>query len=251
MHHLNTILPHLGKHKIEQLKKVIDNHYVKRFKGKRKTPKYGTLNKGFTDEQLEVFFENIDSPKFKLLFSYQAYMGLRVGEAILVNLKEINQQTRELTINTEKGECKRVDSLLMPLKLYKQTMRYIKKFKPEIEQAQGYLFFKDKGYYSARKEAWIDKDYVRKRFTYYIGKAKLENQEYGISDELNERTPRKLHRLTTHSLRHYAITKFSKACNGNLILTGRFARHADPSVTMTYIATDKEQLYKEIDRAFG
>ncbi len=30
-----------------------------------------------------------------------------------------------------------------------------------------------------------------------------------------------------------------------------FARHSDPSTTMTYISTRKEELYKEINNAFG
>jgi integrase len=57
--------------------------------------------------------------------------------------------------------------------------------------------------------------------------------------------------LTTHSLRHYAITSFAKQTNGNLVLTSRFARHSNPSTTMTYITIRKEELYKEIDNAFG
>ncbi|EQD35384.1 integrase family protein, partial [mine drainage metagenome] len=75
---------------------------------------------------------------------------------------------------------------------------------------------------------------------------------YDTSDETNPaRSVRHLHRLTTHSLRHYAITRFAKQTNGNLVLTSRFARHSDPSTTMTYITTRKDELYKEIDSTFG
>jgi hypothetical protein len=76
-----------------------------------------------------------------------------------------------------------------------------------------------------------------------------------VYDTLDETSPtrsvRHLHRLTTHSLRHYAITSFAKQTNGNLVLTSRFARCSDPSTTMVYISTKKEELYKEIDNAFG
>ena len=75
---------------------------------------------------------------------------------------------------------------------------------------------------------------------------------YDTSDETNpNRNVRHLHRLTTHSLRHYVIINFAKQTNGNLVLTSRFARHSDPSTTMTYISTRKEELYKEIDNTFG
>ena len=106
---IEQILPSLGKHRIEELRQVIDRHYAKRFKGKRRTPKYGNLNKGFTDNQLNVFFKAIDNEKYRLLFSYQANLGLRVGEVVKLNIKDINQQTRELTVFTEKA--KTVDTL--------------------------------------------------------------------------------------------------------------------------------------------
>jgi hypothetical protein len=35
------------------------------------------------------------------------------------------------------------------------------------------------------------------------------------------------------------------------VLTSRLARHSDPSTTMIYITARKEELYKEIDNAFG
>ena len=71
-----------------------------------------------------------------------------------------------------------------------------------------------------------------------------------MSEEEADRAVRHLHRLTTHSLRHYAITRFAKGCNGNLVLTSRFARHHEPNTTMTYIAKDKDELYGHMDRVF-
>jgi integrase len=58
--------------------------------------------------------------------------------------------------------------------------------------------------------------------------------------------PKQLHRLTTHSLRHYAITNFSKKNNDNVVLTARFARHQMIQTTMTNIHTGKEELYRSI-----
>jgi integrase len=245
---IEQILPSLGKHRIEELRQVIDRHYAKRFKGKRRTPKYGNLNKGFTDNQLNVFFKAIDNEKYRLLFSYQANLGLRVGEVVKLNIKDINQQTRELTVFTEKA--KTVDTLIIPLKLFEETQTYINCFSLEIRQAKGYIFFRDPSK-SNREEPYLEPNYVRKVFRHYVQEARLNEDAYALSDEDRGRTQRQLHRLTTHSLRHYAITKFAKQVNGNLVLTSRFARHSEPSITMTYIAKDKEQLYAEIDRAFG
>ncbi|MFP3949498.1 MAG: hypothetical protein ACLFUZ_00180 [Candidatus Micrarchaeia archaeon] len=56
-------------------------------------------------------------------------------------------------------------------------------------------------------------------------------------------------RLTTHSLRHYAITNHSKKNNGNVVLVNKFARHRRLQTTMVYIYTNKEELYRSIERA--
>lgn len=235
-------------HQLQQLQSVLHKTQTKRFAGKRKTPKYGLLSKAFSDMQLERFLHIIDSDKFRLLFSYQATLGLRIGEAVRVNINAIDLETRELTLKTEKAQV--MDSLLIPIPLFKETIAFISKHKAEIEKAQGYLFYADK-LRTKRPEPYLEQDYVRNRFRYYVRLAGLD-EVYDTSDETSPtRSVRHLHRLTTHSLRHYAITSFAKQANGNLVLASRFARHSDPSTPMTYITTRKEELYKEIDNAFG
>jgi integrase len=235
-------------HQLQQLQSILHKTQTKRFAGKRKTPKYGTLSKAFTDGQLTQFLHAVDSDKFRLLFSYQAQLGLRIGEAVRVSLNSINFETRELILKTEKAQV--IDTLLIPVPLFKETLAFIERHKGEIEAAQGYLFYADK-LRTKRPEPYIEQNYVRNRFRHYIVLAGLD-EVYDTSDEsIPDRGVRHLHRLTTHSLRHYAITRFAKQTNGNLVLTSRFARHSDPSTTMTYITTRKEELYKEIDNAFG
>ncbi len=238
---LLRLLPTLPKHEVEDIRSIVHQHYVKRFR-KSRIPKYGNLNKGFTEYEIQRFFKAIDNDKFRLLFSYQAQLGLRIGEVLRLNLKAINFQTRELTLKTEKARI--LDTLLIPAPLFKQTMEFIKANMTQIEQANGYIFFKDCA--SANSAVYLDTNYVRNRFRCYVKLADVD-QVYDISEESASRTPRRLHRLTTHSLRHYAITSFSKQTNGNVVLTSRFARHASPETTMIYISTKKEELYKELD----
>lgn len=73
------------------------------------------------------------------------------------------------------------------------------------------------------------------------------DEVYDVSTEKDGRPAHKLHRLTTHSLRHYAITRFARSTNGNVVLTSRFARHRDMSTTSRYINTDKKEIYEVID----
>ncbi len=229
------VLPKLSKNQVETLRSIVHQHYVKRFKRSR-IPKYGNLDKGFTEQEITAFFKAVDNPKFNLLFSYQAQLGLRIGEAVSVNVKEINFDTRELMLKTEKAQT--LDTLLIPATLFKRTLEFIGRHTKEVEESGGYVFFKE--WHSHSKLKHIDSNYARNRFIRYLKKAGLD-QFYGISDESRpDRAVRNLHRLTTHSLRHYAITTFAKQTNGNVVLASRFARHADPATTMTYISTRRQ-----------
>ncbi|MDE1824961.1 MAG: site-specific integrase [Candidatus Micrarchaeota archaeon] len=165
-----------------------------------------------------------------------------------MNINSIDLETKELTLKTEKAQV--MDSLLIPIPLFKDTIAFISKHKAEIEKAQGYLFYANK-LRTKRPEPSLEQDYVRNRFRHYVRLAGLDGI-YDTSDETNpNRSVRHLHRLTTHSLRHYAIISFAKQTNGSLVLTSRYARHANPSATMRYIGKDKIELYRNIEQVFS
>jgi integrase len=225
----------------------VHRQFLKRF-AKSARPKYGDTNKGFTEPEVQAFFKAVDNPKLRLLFSFQAQLGLRIGEAVRINIKDMDFQTRELTIKTEKTRV--TNTLLLPVPLFRLALEHIRANESKIEASGGFLFFKEDGKYSHRDEQWLSSDYVRNEFRRYVQMIDL-NQAYEMSDEtIYSRTPRQLHRLTTHSLRHYAITHFAKSTNGNVVLTSRFARHSNPIITMRYISKDNEELFKNINFAF-
>ena len=244
---LYSVLPRLTHHQMKEVKRIVHKQFIKKF-ARNQPPKYGSLNKGFTEQEVQSFFRMIDNPKLRLLFYYQAQLGLRIGEAVKVNIKDIDFNSRELKIRTEKAHT--LNTLIVPMPLFKLTLEYIRQYEQYI-QKDGYLFFKEEGKYSHRDEPYLSTDYVRNSFRYYVQKAGLD-EVYDSSDETNySRTPRRLHRLTTHSLRHYAITSFAKQTNGNVVLTSKFARHRSTGVTQTYISTTKQELYREIDNTFS
>ena len=76
---LERSLPYLPKHYLVGIRKQVTAQLVKRLRPSR-IPKYGALNRGFAEQEVGVFSRAIGSPKFHLLFSYQAQMDLRVGE---------------------------------------------------------------------------------------------------------------------------------------------------------------------------
>ncbi len=197
---------------------------------------------------MQHFLRNVKSEKFKLLFRYQACLGLRVGEVSKLHVSNIDFDKRELTLKSEKSG--RLDCLLIPVELFKETIEYIAKNEARIKASSGYVFFKENDN-NHNNVPYIDLNYVRKVFREAVSSADLD-QVYDHSEEtIPGHKSRPLYRLTTHSLRHYAITRFAKSTNGNLVQASRFARHAKPETTMRYIARDNEALYKEIDFAFS
>ncbi len=246
---LDGLLPLLSKWRVEELQQQLSHFYMRKWK-RGHIAKYGALNKGFTDEELAKFLGVIKDSRFRLLFGFQSCLALRIGEVCKVNVQDFDFRIRELKIRTEKSHT--LDTLIVPKFLFDETLEYIREHAREIDGAEGYLFYPDK-IKSHDKTPYINLNYARRIFRYYVALAGLD-EVYDLSEETSpNRSKRKLHRLSTHSLRHYGITHFSKAVNGNVVLTNRFARHSKKSiaVTMGYINTSKEELYSAIEGAFS
>jgi len=230
---------YLPKQRLIRAIEVLSNARKRRFL-RRRVPKYGTLNKGFTEDELIRFFGAIEDPKILLLFTYQAVLGLRIGEVVKLHVRDINLQSRELKIDNQKAD--RLDVLPIPPQLFEQTVQFIADYEDAITRAKGYLFWSER-FPNKNLCPHISKDYARTIFRKTILKLKMD-ETYGLSDD--SRSPKLLHRLTTHSLRHYAVTNFSKKNNGNVVLTSRFARHRNIRTTMTYVHTDNDELSQSI-----
>jgi integrase len=173
-----------------------------------------------------------------------ANLGFRIGEVIKINISQIDFKTREMKLRSEKSG--RLDSLIIPVELFKETVEFIRANEEAVGKAEGYLFFRD-AEHSTRKEPFLEQNYVRKVFREYVQLANLD-EVYDTSEESDsKRQIRHLHLLTTHSLRHYAITRFARSTNGNVVLSAKFARHSDPNTTLRYIHVDKKELYSAID----
>ncbi len=65
----------ISKNKLEEIREITTRAHERRFR-RRKEPRYGSINKGFTEQELQVFLRALRSEKFRLLFKYQAFLGL-------------------------------------------------------------------------------------------------------------------------------------------------------------------------------
>ena len=236
----------LPKHKLKRLKSVLHKGYCRRFKRSR-IPKYGNINTVFKDDELQALFQNIKNEKFRLLFKFQASLGLRIGEVCIINKADINFDTREIKIHSEKTNT--TDMLMMPSHLSAELASYITKHATAITNAGGYIFYKDPKAHKHNGYHYLAKDYARRIFREARSTAGLDDVYAFYEERYPGRATRKLYRLGTHSLRKYAGTRFHKHTK-DLVLTSRFLRHQSPNETLRYIENDREQLYNNIESAF-
>jgi integrase len=193
---------YLPKQRLIRALTILSDERKRRFL-RRKMPKYGSMNKGFTDKELVRFMNALEDDKTVLMFSYQAVLGLRIGEAVRIHIKDLNLNKKELRIDTEKG--KRTDYLPIPQQLFDKTLNFITQNERDIASHQGFIFWSE--YYPERNDCpHIHTNYARTLFLKAVKRAGID-ETYAVSIG---QTPKLLHRLTPHSLRHYAITNHAK-----------------------------------------
>jgi len=205
--------------------------------------KYGNLSKAFSDTELAIFFQNCTNKKSKLAFMCQAYLGLRVGEVVEMLLSDIDTKKHKLLVRTEKART--LDELYIHEQIRTELYEWIELKRERIEQSGGYIFFSE---ISGRKN--ISPNWLRNKFRYTITKSNLDEVYAKSVESYPNKKERVLHRLSTHSLRHYFITRVYRSTK-NPIHTQKLARHLDFKSTQVYIHTNKEELNNSMKNTFG
>ncbi|MEM0154626.1 MAG: hypothetical protein QW814_02215, partial [Methanothrix sp.] len=85
----------------------------------------------------------------------------RIGEACQLHISNIDFDKRELRLFTEKA--RKMDSLLIPIELFKETVEYVTKNADFIKSANGYIFFKENDN-NHNDVQHVDPSYTRKVF---------------------------------------------------------------------------------------
>ena len=157
-------LKDLKLYEFKQLSKIINRLRDKKYIRKNKTI---CRKKGFCESKFEQFIKNVENEKIKLLFIYMFKLGLRVGEAVKININDININLKNFKfesniIKIENEKCGRFEYLNLPLSLIAISKEYIKKNISEILENEGYLFYRKKN--NRNKFKFFSKDYVRKYF---------------------------------------------------------------------------------------
>jgi integrase len=133
------------------MKKVMKRvRKVNALKYKRnRVPKYRFPGfKAMPLEDIDKFFSAFlpEEYRYKVLFLVQAFLGLRIGEVVKINTKDIDFQNKQIRIKTEKQRLYEVvDSMYLHEKVDCLLMEYIHIYEKEITAHDGYLFFTSNG----------------------------------------------------------------------------------------------------------
>lgn len=244
-HPAQDSLWNLSQDKLKEIIKTVSKVRETKYK-RRRIKKYGNLNKGFTDEELKRFFKFCENDKARLTFQLMAYLGLRVGEAVMIKLSDLDFNKNKVRIETEKANT--IDYLYMHEKVRILLKDWVRMHENQIKECDNYLFFSND---TARKH--ISKDWLRKEFRITREKAGLSDS-YGVAEDINNPNKwkigeRKLYRLSTHSLRHYFISKVYSDCK-DPIKTQKLARHLDFKSTQNYIHIKQEEVDNALKEVF-
>ena len=68
-----------------------------------KERRYGNLNKGFTEGELQQFFKCCKNIRAYISFKIMALLGLRISECVNIKILDLDFQKNKIRINTEKA----------------------------------------------------------------------------------------------------------------------------------------------------
>src|SRR5919198_1116294 len=98
-----------------------------------------SLPKYLTQDELKRFFAAIDSPRDRALFGLIYHYGLRVGEALMLTVENVNFKNHRLTIRRLKN------GLGGEKPLWQNTAKFLRRFLRERRDVSPYLFTGRKG----------------------------------------------------------------------------------------------------------
>lgn len=204
------------------------------------------LDRGFSKTDLKKLLDACTNDKYRIMFECMAYLGLRVSEAVKLNLRDIDLARKEIWLWNSKVK-NRVCRELHPT-IYYCLKSYIEKNRKLIEAYEGYLIWSQNT--QGGLQPHISANQARKIFREASDRAGIT--EYYATIENSPGQPgreRRLRRLSSHSLRHFFICQVYEATKDPLV-TQRAARHNSFSSTEHYLDGVENNVNKSVQKAF-
>ena len=238
---------HIPEHLLKDMIKFLSGTRQERFK--KHSREYRGVNRTFKDEEINKLLLTIESLKYRLLFSLLGHMGLRIGEAVVIKLEDINLEEQYIKIKTEKQKRYTIDIQPYPKSIEPLLFAYLKRYEKKISRNGGWLFPQrlDNGNHITDRSA-------RKTFAVCRSESKLD-YSYAVANDIRnpvqcKRGSRKLYNRTLHSFRHWYKLKLDKA-NVPYGMVKVLMRHKGGSVTDQYGQYSLEEKKDAIDQVFS
>lgn len=240
-------LASLKKRDLKLLQSQVASELRRRYFDHR-PPKYGDLNKTFSnEEELHYFLNHVKNLRVRTVFLLQAYLGLRISEACKIQTRDIDFLQRRVWIRSAKGSTP--SSMFLHEELFRPLLKYYEQYAAEIIKT-GYLFpsYATQNYVTSKYQH-ISPEFCRNHFTMARKKAQLEIV-YAESEESDpDRPVRRLQKFTTHSFRRFFIQHVHRK-TGDLMLTQKLARHRNVKNTLIYLHANQEELDQVLQETF-
>lgn len=206
------------------------------------------LDRTIQPAEIEKFFDAIVEPKYRICFQLQLFFGMRISEAIIVNLKDINLENKTI----RRWNCKRRHWITMdiPPKAYEAIIAYLRIEGENIKKHDGYMIYNTRRLKPTQKKHLSD-GHMRAVFRNTIKKARLDDHYVEVENfGYQPGKSRKLYRLSTHSLRHaFASAIYQKT--QDIVVTSKLLDHGQLNTTLVYMDSMGKKLKEAINKTFG
>lgn len=238
----------LKKGELERVIKEAGKVYRSKYK-KRRVAKYGRNCRAMPSEDLVSFFGSFrpEEFRFKVLFAFQFYLGLRIGEVCRLKVSDLDLQRDCVRVVSEKKRFEQVDFLYLNSSLKELLLEYLRLYESKCVEHDGFLFFRRQ---SSCKFGYVSPNFARalfRRVCVRAGIDKVYSEREGLSGLPFKAG--KLHLYTTHSLRHSCADLLRR--NGVPIeVVKEILRHSSISTTQIYFRAGKEEAIEGFKKTF-
>ena len=184
-----------------------------------------------TDSEYKTFKKYLnskESPSLKMCIRVMIILGIRVGDCICLKRENFSNDWKELNYTMRK--TKKPQPRLIPPVLQKELTAYFRKYNRRMRE--GFLFFPS--WRNQSRNSHIQRSTVDMFFCNMRRTTGLKQVYYICKDG------KKLHRISPHTLRHYAAWRYYKASGHDIRAVQYLLGHADIRTTARYIHAMKE-----------
>ena len=190
---------------------------------------------------LEKLIKSVRSPPLRIALKIMAYLGLRTIEAVSLKREMFNQDFSKVVYI--RAKTLQPKERIIPSFLQQELIDYDKQF--------SHLYKEDYISFANFNGGSKNKHILTTTIRHFFVKARRLlgiNEVYYIT-----KNGVKLHRLSPHTLRHYAIYRYYKAANNDLVAASMIIGHKKIETTAKYInALINNNLEKQvIETAFN